>query len=368
MISRHSIFTPDPWGDGGARRSAQIGALLSTEFGDLPMFERHDCGKRGPGLSAIVRSTGFLRSCRLPLPVRIEPLARFGNDLNLLRRQLQGCSRGSLVLWESTQPRYLHLPFIAREAGVKVLALPHNLESLVPGNMSLSGRRVSPNWLSEEIRALAACDAVFTISREEQWLLRLHGIMANYLPYYPSPEVEHFMREIRCARDANDRQNDLLLLGTAANRPTLDGMLNRLEFFASKRGLFRTLHVVGFGTDRLQRLVSPHSGIKLHGAVDNQSLRALLLQVRAAIVHQTASSGALTRIPELLLAGVPVLANTDAARSYILQSGVHVYEDDAQLSVLLTSELGGAVPPAFPRDLTNRFLDHIRFLGGEPAD
>jgi hypothetical protein len=258
----------------------------------------------------------------------------------------------------------LHLPFIARAGGVKVIGLPHNLESLVPGNMSLSTRKIAPDWLREEIHALAACDAVFTISREDQWLLRLHGIAADYLPYYPPPAVESFMRDIRQARIVEASRHDLLLLGTAANRPTFDGMLNRLKFFARNRGLYRNLHVVGFGTERLQGAVESEAGITLHGAVDNQTLRALLLQVRAAVVHQAASSGALTRIPELLLAGIPVLANTDAARSYFLQPGVFVYEEDAQLSSFLDSELSDVVSPQPPDNFTRRFLEKVRFLGG----
>ena len=370
MIIRHSAFKSDPWGDGGARRTAQIGEILSSSGCDEFFIERPAEARRLTSLTGLLRDSGFLVKSGVPLRPSIDLLANLGNDLRFFRRQFERFPLGSLLLWEATQPRFAHVPFMAKECGLKVIGLPHNLESLVPGNRSFCTGKVAPQWLAEEMRSLASCDKVFAISREDQWLLRLHGITADYLPYFPPAAVVDAMLKIREARRAAKSGNDLLLMGTAANRPTFSGMADRLEFFAGHADAYGTLHVAGYGTERLRTFLPSNIKIILHGAVDNQQLHSLLTSVRAAIIHQVPTSGALTRIPELLLAGVPVLANTDAARSHFCTQGVYVYEDDAQLLTMLTGSLAAfEVPPPSPVSLSTNFLSAVKELsaGGNPS-
>ena len=86
-------------------------------------------------------------------------------------------------LWENTQD--LPSLYMMKAAGAKIIAYPHNLESLVPTQVDLTTHKQSPYWLYEEVKRLKLCDEVYTISKEETWLLQLFGINAKYFPYYP---------------------------------------------------------------------------------------------------------------------------------------------------------------------------------------
>jgi hypothetical protein len=219
---------------------------------------------------------------------------------------------------------------------------------------------LAPKWLDEEIHSLALCDKVFAISREDQWLLRLHGITAAYLPYFPPRVVVNTMLKIRKERSKTNFGRHFLLLGTAANRPTFSGMADRLEFFFKNAESYDTLHVAGYGTELLRAFLPSSEKIILHGAIDNLLLHSLLSTVRAAIIHQVPTSGALTRISELLIAGVPVFANIDAGRSYFGAAGVHVYENDEQLLEMLSGIMEAFSAPAEPVSLFENFLTSIK--------
>jgi len=360
MIVRQSVFPSDPWGDGGARRTAQIGEILDRAEIAAGFLVRPAPVGRLKSIGGFARVAGTLLRSGLPLRLRREPVRSLGCALPDFRRQLSALPGASLLLWEGTYSEQAHLVFVAREAGVGVIGLPHNLESLVPGSCSFHSGRSAPRWFEEEIRTLAACDAVFAISREDQWLLRVHGIPAGYLPYYPPAAVENFLLEIQAARRCGSVTDDLLLLGTAVNPPTLAGMLDRVDFFRRNSQLFGRLHIAGFGTERLCEAVQGNEQITLHGAVDQMSLRRLLVDVRAAVIHQQPTSGALTRIPELLLAGIPVFANVDAARSCFGTSGVKVYENDNQLAEILSAPLPAVVAPARDTAFEQLFIERIR--------
>lgn len=363
MLIRHSVFKSDPLGDGGARRTAQISELLANMSETAPFLQLTN----SPGRLISLVSLGaiiFLRRTGFPLRLCAETLRCVAPDLHAFQKQFAALPAGSLLIWEGTQSRFAYLSMLAREAGIRVIGLPHNLESLVPGTCSFLTGRLAPLWLEEEIQSLAACDAVFAISREDQWLLRLHGISAGYLPYYPPKDVNESLRKIRLTRKKPALRGDLLLLGTAGNKPTYSGMADRLRFFSKHRDLFSRLHVAGYGTDRLKQMTDGSDGIYFHGTIDNNSLDKLLADVRAAVVHQPPTSGSLTRVPELLLAGVPVLANTDASRSYFGLSGVYTYENDAQLIDLLAGKLATFEAPEKPVALEQMLLEQIASLVG----
>ena len=359
MIVRHSVYNTNPRGDGGARRTAQLTELLARVTPKAPFLELPTPVSLFAGATSFAREIGFLRRSGLPLRLRSEFVLTLGQNVPAFRQQLAALPPGSVLIWEGTQSRFAYIPFIAREAGLKVIGLPQNLESLVPESHSFFTGRPAPIWLEEELGSLKACDAVFTISREDQWLLRLHGIPAGYLPYYPPAEVEEFLHRIRLDRQHAIFESEILLLGTAANPPTYAGMVDRLKFFTKNRHLFKCLHVVGYGTELLQDAVEQIDGVTLYGAVNNDLLRDLLIKVRAAVVHQSPTSGALTRISELLLAGVPVLADTNAARNFFNIPGVFIYEDDTQLAELLVGTLPDNESPVRPATFERLFLERI---------
>jgi hypothetical protein len=93
--------------------------------------------------------------------------------------------------------------------------------------------------------------------------------------------------------------------------------------------------VAGFGTQRLEALASP--GVSILGAASAAELRDLMIRARVCVIHQVPTTGCLTRIPELLIAGIPVVANSTGARTYHNMHGVLSYEQMSEIPSLLAA-------------------------------
>jgi len=65
-----------------------------------------------------------------------------------------------------------------------------------------------------------------------------------------------------------------------------------------------------------------------------------------------------------LLAGIPVIANDNAARDAHDLAGVHIYADQAGFQSLVRSRLPVPPPPARPAGAENRFQEQLRRLCG----
>jgi glycosyltransferase involved in cell wall biosynthesis len=234
------------------------------------------------------------------------------------------------------------------------MALPHNLESLVPDEC-----RAHPNGATrlfrEEVWHLGAAASVFCCAREEQWLLALHGVHADFLPYHPPGPVAEHCLAVR-ARRQSARPQRWLIMGSANYGPTYAGMAAVLEMLKSLPGGPRLpVDIAGFGSEALRPEIVG-TEFRLHGAVDASVLARLLVEARAVLLHQTAGAGALTRIAEMLTAGVPVLANPIAARSVIGREGLHVYETAVELRDLLNRDLPVPPLPARPAAAERRLV------------
>jgi glycosyltransferase involved in cell wall biosynthesis len=337
-------------GHGGNRRSAQIAEL----------FHRH-------GVSAITApqppvperlleriryaAIGALPSSELPSARLLSPkgLSRAGYHRSAVKQQLAQIERATTLVWETVYGyggNYL-LGAAARRRRKRVVALPHNIESLVPRQRCWYVPAAKWSWLRWELGWLRAADAVFCISREDQWLLGLMGFSAHYLPYYPTEEVQTWLLEVRNARRAAPAKDTILLLGTAGNPPTFEGMraaLVALGERSSKLDGFR-IAVVGRGVAKLRESV-PGTQFDLYESASNEQLRSVLIRARCCVAHQIPTSGVLTRIVEMQIAGVPVVANWVSARSHLEQDGVTVYDELDELVDLVMHEFSA---PAVPR-------------------
>ena len=101
------------------------------------------------------------------------------------------------------------MPLLAKKYGKTIIAMPHNLESLVPEQISTISLKKTPLWFNEEIKYLSFCDLVFCISKEDTCLLNLFGISAFYLPYYPTKKAEGVLLKVREKRTKENRKNEL---------------------------------------------------------------------------------------------------------------------------------------------------------------
>ena len=313
-------FKLDPFGDGGSKRSVQIrdlmaenGIVFEDDTFDLPkgtpkrqlvrwtIRAMRFVGKHYPKslTGSLSNYIQLVKYCALRIPIVYEKYLH----------------QDVVFLWENTNDR--NLLYLLKATGHPVIGMPHNIESLV-ANHSIEA-------LGEEVHNLQHCDYVFAISKEETWLLRLFGMKAYFLPYYPPKEAEVHLLSIRKRREvrkANTRKR-FLLLGSVSNSPTRKGMQSLLDYAASKMLPF-DLCVAGYKTETLR--VPQHPGISFLGTVTNDDLDRLLEETDAVLIYQPPTTGALTRIPEMLLAGIPVFVNFDAGRSFFGTNDVHLYE------------------------------------------
>jgi hypothetical protein len=362
MFLINSAFICDPHGHGGNKRSAQIVSTLRNHgvtyhnLQDQPLF------KGGRLYAFYMAALPLIRQLKVPLTNK-SYISFIGSDTFRFQNFFEENAPG-VFLWEYAANQHYHLPLLAKKAGWKVVALPHNLESMVPDQSSrISGRR-SPFWFDEELKVLSYCDHVVTISREEQWLLRLHGINADFLPYYPTKETEAAYLSVRQYRQRNFLPKTIkkfLILGTLTNSPTRQGMIELIRAFtkrASHDDDSYELHIAGYGTENLMQYIDLPQKIQLHGGIDQKKLEILLLDIDGMITHQPATTGCLTKLPEMLIAGVPMLLNSNAARSWHGWFGVYIYETFEELFELMARNLEAPLCPERPIEHELRFIEN----------
>lgn len=357
-IIRFTTFNSNPNGNGGDKRTSQITELLSSkniESHFLPSGIGEaknliDCLQKW--LKSITYFFWVAIFIKRPLHFRttfrtIRMVTRQKEVFNILNAE-----NHEFVLWESTKTEFSFVVPLFIKKGYRIVAIPHNIESLVPFQYSVLTKEKSPDWFNSEISLLKKCDFIFAISKEDTLLLNLFGVKAYYLPYFPTDEIFNNLiriREIRCQKtERKKRKKKVLLLGSAVNPITRDGMINRIDFFKNWDQNSFEIIIAGYETGQLKKLCEGKDIIQFLGELNNNELNELLNEVDVMLVHQSFTSGALTRIIEMLIAGIPVCANFASARDYYGANGVHVYSNDEQMIKYLHEDLPVPLIPDKP--------------------
>ena len=191
-IYKHSHFLADENGHGGNKRTAQINQILHDagiefEETDFNMSSKSK-NKVQLYLKGLFHNKKFSRQQKHHYAT--------GRFLDLFESFIKR-NRPDLFIWESTVGYYLLLSDILKKYQIPTIALPHNLESLVTGSQNIFNLKPSPIWLNEEIGHLRNCNCIFTMSREESWLLSAFGLNSICLPYYPPRNTEASLKAIR---------------------------------------------------------------------------------------------------------------------------------------------------------------------------
>jgi glycosyltransferase involved in cell wall biosynthesis len=227
---------------------------------------------------------------------------------------------------------------------VPVTAICHNLEALASQQVE---NQAATELLQKELELLSCCHLVVTISREENWLLNNLRIPSLFYPYYPVAPILDRLLEIRENRKTGKKEG-ILLVGTAANVQTREGMHQAMSYWQENQldRLAGKLLVAGYDTGKFFKPAQLGSSIELLGTLSNDDLDKHLAHVKACLCFQESGSGALTRICEMLIAGVPVLANSHAARSYYNRKGLIEFLDlnDLERALDQVDELDGQIP------------------------
>jgi glycosyltransferase involved in cell wall biosynthesis len=371
-VYTYRLFEPNPFGNGGERRTAQISALLKEcdiSPQKIPLgYDRSpfrlECVKNFFSLIRFYFSLSLI--IRRPLSIR-EVLRKVIWASRLKGIFTKEFENPGILLYETSQFELAPIVPYFKKRGFPLVCFQHNMESLVPDQKSGLTRRKSPFWMFEEIRFLRLFDKVFTISREETLLLGQYGINASYLPYYPHQETMEQFLKIRKQREANHGKNrsgkKLLIVGSALNPPTKSGILNRIEFFRNHPDLHYKVNIIGYNTEELSDYARDLPDIKILGSLSDKSLAAHLTNADAILIHQPNTSGALTRIIEFLISGIPVIANFSSCRNYHGMNGLISYDDDNELlSILKMENLPVPGVPQFPKYETGRCKEYMRKL------
>lgn len=354
-ILHDSIFEVDPNGHGGNHRTAQIAELVSAA--GLEISEGEKIGTTR--WSRYVNGIYLLAKYKLNIYPSYSLVGVCGHQYQIYQHAFTKHPGKKLLLWESTANHIA--PYAAKDTKFKIIAIPQNLESLVVGHVDFLTRKSLPESFESEIKHFSIADAVFCISREEQWLLKLRGINADFLPYYPPESIFLNLLEVRKLR--NQLQNKrFLILGSVINPPTRLGMIEQIQWLNRiRKKIPFEVDIAGYGTEQLKEYCDRPS-LTLHGTVDPQELNNLLINAKAVLLHQRATSGALTRIPEMLIAGIPAIANSNACRSAFSYPGVYCYDNESELAELMSKQLDSPSVLQRPIEAEKRFIDCLKQL------
>lgn len=276
-------------------------------------------------------------------------------------RALRNYRGKKTLLWETTYDTLL--PTFAKDAEFRVIALPHNLEALVSEQSFSDLHHDDVADLSAELQRLRLADAIFAISKEEQWFLEANQIPSHYLPFFPDETLAESCLSIRAERigkanSAGHVSGPLLVLGSAFNPATCRGMAEQLRCLGQDAPTAPSTVVIGPDTDKhLAQFRSPR--VQILGGVSRPVLADILASCSALLIHTQGGAGAVTRIPEALLNGIPIIANINAARDQHGMPGVHVYADSDEFMALVHTSLPMPPPPPRPLGAEKRFQQEL---------
>jgi hypothetical protein len=320
---------------GGSKRSRQILDLLEKEGFQVVVSPSLQCT-----LNRFQRLvTGLRYYLQMPKADRekinnVKSLTAIGFMVSCYMNLLSDHPRATLLVEQIS--KFGLLVDIANRYQRNLVCIPHDIEVLGFTDTCIDISS-TVDKLRLELRFLSRASSVFTIGLEDQWLLRNFQIAAKNLPSFPSESQQKRLARIRDAR-ASSQKDHILLVGTAEHPPTGVGMLEALRWKSMLKRSDANWVVAGYGTEKFaSEFESP--SCQVLGTISDEVLDNLLINSRAAVLHQLTGSGALTRVPELLCAGVPVIASSHAARSYWHWDGVRSYDTKDQLEGILNDSL-----------------------------
>ena len=312
-----SLICSDPaQASGACHRSLQLVHLLERDGWQL---EPIDPPLPSPNRWHTLRLGAAAALRHRPLqPFGADSLRSQGHSAHLVTELHRRFPKLKGVIQEGTG--YGSLATVAewQRRGIRTVLVPANIEALAPNTGSWTHR--SPDVakrFGHERRWWAMADAIFTISLEEAWWLQLHGIDAEWLPYYPAPEREQQLLAIRKSRQP-DPQVGWLWLADFRNPANRAGAELTLRWLQACPDLPQRLVVAGRGCSWLRNhheALLP-GNVQFWGEVSDQQLDQLYRSCTAQLIVHPATSGMLTRVVDAALAGIPIVGNTMAFKSY----------------------------------------------------
>lgn len=199
---------------------------------------------------------------------------------------------------------------------IPTICCPQNLESW---DMLASPWKTFTRWdqysrsidWANEIQVLAKCQERLLISKIEVGMINGLGVNSRYYPYLPVGDIRMGLDQIRRQRCRTLPEKGLfLVIGSANHRPSGAGfrwLLDQVERFGLPAGV--RLVFAGMGTDALPLSRATLSGIEFRGFLPQAELDSLLIKAQGVLIPQWWGFGALTRLVELVYAGIPIVVS-----------------------------------------------------------
>jgi glycosyltransferase involved in cell wall biosynthesis len=217
--------------------------------------------------------------------------------------------------------------------GIPTISCIQNLESFdnsVLDHKQKWGVLATAIDFANEFRVLANCFERLFISKVETGLMSGLGLSAHYYPYLPVGAIRQRLLMIRQKRSrANIEPGLFLMLGNVVHHTTRESFAWFVEN-AQSYGLPEGVRLV-IGGEQTDTLLPPETsvpGLELRGWLEQDELDRLLVQAQAVLAPQRRGFGALTRLPELSCAGVPVIASRHSTYAIDPTPGLLVVDDD----------------------------------------
>ena len=176
--------------------------------------------------------------------------------------------------------------------------------------------RAAFRYFSDELLLHAQTDCSWLLSKVEQGFLEASGISAEYLPFYPAGEAYEQLQQLRNRRSAGSIDNGLFVISGSGNQQNSVGLLDFLKTVDQKQ-LPENARIVVVGVEAIPKSWTQYFGerIQFRGWLCTPDFYKLLIQARAVLVPQVGGFGCITRIPEMLIAGIPVVADRIASNA-----------------------------------------------------
>lgn len=361
-----SHFQPSPVGHGGNHRAYQIRHDVANLAGETSIrmlcwrdwflanetqiknsrsgtrsytFAPNFSGRElriGSKITTALRRTRFIVTGNPGDLVRKRSIMEgaFSSDgfLSFYRQQIAELGKPAVCIVE--HPGFAGIVSINQQLGIPTIICAQNVESL-DGVAPLRSDQERETYqaalaFAYEFRVLARCDYRFFISKVETGLVGGLGAPSHYYPYLPVGEIRNALEKTRAQRASSPAEKGLfLLLGTTGHTTTR----HAFEWFLAnirQRGLPSGARVVvcGQGTESLLPAGAALPHVELRGWVSQEELESLLQRVDAVLIPHTTGFGALTRLPEMALAGIPTIVSDHAGQAIDLPPGVVVVSND----------------------------------------
>jgi len=222
------------------------------------------------------------------------------------------------LVFHETAPG-ISIPFMRYLAsrGIPYVAMPHNIEYLVPGQV-MRAFRGNHRIYQTETEGYRQALHVLGICEFDTAILRCGGANASTLEYRPTQADRQRFARIRAAREGRTSFGGMLLLGTVANTPTFNGVKALLDTLHTTHPELRVT-VAGYGTEAFRSYQS--KTVNVLGSVTEEQIEALLIGATVLLINQPQTTGFLTKIIEMNLSGVPQAIISD----YFQANGLNRY-------------------------------------------